>query len=406
MRKLTILIFTLIIIVPCFPTEKNPPIKKRIHKIENNLVQFDPQNLFKISPDNKQKKMTLPERMTHYHVPGVGIAVINNYKLEWAKGYGVIKTNGNTPVTPDTYFEAASTTKLLTSAMALYFIEQGQLHLDEAVNKKLKSWRIPDNAHTREHPVTLRHLLTHQSGLNRPPGGFGYEDERIPTLIQVLKGEAPATNKAAAIEFTPGTQSRYSNFGYLVIQLLLEDVTGKSFAQIAQETIFKPLNMKSATFVHPLETKLKARIALPHDAEGKAHERPLHPTALGQGGLLTTPSDLALFTVELMRAFNDHSHRLLSRETARKMFNAELKLDPAKFGGISAAGLGVFLLGEEQRLHFLFPGYNMPGASCMLIASPVTGKGAIIMTNGNKGEILALEILTAIMKEYHWPSIR
>ncbi|MCP5106433.1 MAG: beta-lactamase family protein, partial [bacterium] len=172
----------------------------------------------------------------------------------------------------------------------------------EAVNKKLKSWQIPGNSHTREHQVTLRHLLTHQSGLNRPPGGFGYEDGRIPSLIQVLKGEAPATNKAVVIEFVPGTQSGYSNFGYLVLQLLLEDVTGKPFAQIAQETVFAPLGMKSATLTHPMPAALKTRVALPHDKEGKAHQRSLHPTALGQGGLSVTPSDLALFTVELMRA--------------------------------------------------------------------------------------------------------
>ncbi|MCP5108151.1 MAG: beta-lactamase family protein, partial [bacterium] len=130
MRKLTILIFVLIIIVPCFSAEKKPLTEKRIHKIENSLVKFDPQNLFKVLPGDKQKKMTLPERMAHYHVPGVGIAVINNYKVEWAKGYGVIKAGGNTPVTVDTYFEAASTTKLLTSAMVLHFVQQGRLHLD------------------------------------------------------------------------------------------------------------------------------------------------------------------------------------------------------------------------------------------------------------------------------------
>ena len=95
MHKITILIFVLIIIVPCFSTEKKPMPEKRIHKIENSLVTFDPENLFKVLAGDKQKKMTLSERMTHYGVPGVGIAVINNFKLEWAKGYGVIKAKGN-----------------------------------------------------------------------------------------------------------------------------------------------------------------------------------------------------------------------------------------------------------------------------------------------------------------------
>jgi len=79
-------------------------------------------------------------------------------------------------VTPETCFEAASTTKLLTSAAALHYLEQGMFDLDEDVNQKLKSWKIPENEFTQNEKVTLHRLLTHQSGLTRPDGGFSEEE--------------------------------------------------------------------------------------------------------------------------------------------------------------------------------------------------------------------------------------
>ncbi|MGA9350858.1 MAG: serine hydrolase domain-containing protein, partial [Anaerolineae bacterium] len=233
-------------------------VEQRIRNIENGLVEFTtPMDMFQPESIKTKNLKTLSERMAYYKVPGVSMAVINDNRIAWAKGYGVIKAGSDTPVTTETLFEAASSTKLLTSAIALRLVEQGRLDLDEDVNKQLKSWRIPENDFTQQHEVTLRLLLTHQSGLNRPDGGFDWENESVPSLVQVLKGEAPARNEAAVLEYVPGTKWQYSNIGYVMIQLLLEDVVGKSFAQIAQENVFGPVGMKSSTLVYPLNVELK-----------------------------------------------------------------------------------------------------------------------------------------------------
>ena len=323
--------------------------------------------------------------------------------IAWAKGYGTRRADQNAPVTNDTLFEAASTTKMLTAVTALHFVEAGRIDLDRDVNAYLKSWKIPDSDLTRDHKVTLRLLLTHQSGLNGPKGGFSWEDGKVPTLVQVLKGEAPAQNKPGVMEIAPGTKWHYSNFGYVVIQLLLEDLTGKPFPRLVRDVVFKPLNMESSTLVYPLKADFAAREALPHDIEGKTREAIMNPVAVAQGGLVTTPSDLARFAIELMQAYQGNSRRVISQSTARMMFQKVLDLDPEILGFPLGEGLGVLLAGAGQDLSFLHPGDNSPGASCWLVGFPARGQGAVIMTNGAKGNLLAMELLASIGKEYHWP---
>lgn len=186
--------------------------------------------------------------------------------------------------------------------------------------------------------------------------------------------------------------------------MVLEDILGKPFPQIAQETVFQPLKMRSSTLVYPLRAELKAKEAVPHDAEGIAHEPSMPPTAVAHGGLMTTPSDLARLTVELMRAYQGQSGRVLSSEMARRLFHPELDLDANILGVPISDGLGTFICGKGQNFLFLHPGSNYPGATCWLIGSPESGKGAIIMTNGAMGDLLSMEIITAIRNEYNWPA--
>ena len=89
--------------------------------------------------------MNILDRMKHYHVPGVSVAVINEGKIEWAKGYGVKETGGQDPVTPETLFQAASISKPVTALGVLRLVEKGILDLDAPVNDKLVSWKVPEN---------------------------------------------------------------------------------------------------------------------------------------------------------------------------------------------------------------------------------------------------------------------
>jgi CubicO group peptidase (beta-lactamase class C family) len=400
MRRSIWLVTVCLAVLSCSPGRLSDPVQPRIDRIENGLVAFaSAKDLFQTGSAKKEDLRTLADRMTQYHTPGVSIAVIRDFALDWAKAYGVLKTGGNRPVDTDSYFEAASTSKLVTSAIVLHYVGQGILGLDEDVNAYLKSWKLPKNDFTRQRKVTLRLLLTHQSGL--PATNFPRkENAGDPSLVQILAGESPAMNKPAVVEFVPGTKWQYSNLGYVVVQRILEDAIGKPFSQIARETVFEPLGMNHSTFAYPLDPKLQANEAWPHDAQGILREPEMVPSAQAQGGLMTTPSDLALLTIELMQAYHGRSARLVSQEMARLMFTKALDLDPAIFGVPVSEGLGVFLYGEGDNLVFLHPGGNSPGMNCMLIAYPRTARGAVVMTNGEQGEILFMEIVAAINREY------
>ena len=383
--------------------DKGSQIAERMHAVENGLVEFRPGAP---TPDAQPPKLwTLADRMAVNKVPGVSIAVIDGNAIEWAKGYGVLKAGGSAAVTPKSFFEAASTSKAITAVLVMHFVEKGRLRLDEDVNVYLKSWKLPENEWTKEIKVTLRVLLTHQSGL--PATNFP-NDEKIgkPTLLQVLKGEIPAQNKPAVVESVPGSRWKYSNIGYVVIQQILEDVAGKPFEQIAQEVLFRPLGMASSTFIYPLKRDLRSNEAVPHDNQGKPCEPEMPGGALAQGGLMTTPSDLARFAIELIRAYQGKPDQILFQQTVRRMFQKELDLDPRMFGFPLEEGLGVFLQGSGKDFSFLHPGGNDPGATSWLVGYPELGKGAVIMTNGAKGDLLSLEILPALAKTYGWPPAR
>jgi CubicO group peptidase (beta-lactamase class C family) len=408
MRKGMILLSGLLLLISCSSREESSRVEERIQNVENGLVEMSTLSLteqFQAERIAKAKKVTLSERMKHYNVPGVSIALINDYSIEWTKGYGLLRAGGSIAVTPETCFEAASTTKLLTASIALYYLEKGMLDLEEDINQKLRSWSVPENEFTQDEKVSLFRLLTHQSGLTRPDGGFDEDEGSIPTILQVLKGEAPAINQAAFVEYVPGARHQYSNMGFIVIQLLLEDISNKPFDQIVKETVFGPVGMKNSTVVHPLSAEFKSNLALPHDGAGTFYDRPQNPHSLGHGALVTTPADLAHFTIELMNAYQGKSSLLFSKKTAEKMLATQLELDPLQYFGFTGQGMGIFIVDVGDNFYFAQPGHNAPGTTCMLIASPSTGKGAIVMTNGEKGLLLSLEILAALINEYEWPTI-
>ena len=170
--------------------------------------------------------------MQRRQIPGLSIAIIEDGKIVKAQGYGVTEKGGKPAVTPATLFQAGSISKSVAALGALHLVEQGKLALDEDVNAKLMSWKVPDNAFTADKKVTLRGLLSHTAGLT--VHGFpGYAtDAPVPTLVQVLDGAKPANTAPIRVDITPGSKWRYSGGGYTVMQQLMTDVTGKPFPRV------------------------------------------------------------------------------------------------------------------------------------------------------------------------------
>jgi CubicO group peptidase (beta-lactamase class C family) len=339
--------------------------------------------------------MALADRMAFYQTPGVSVAVIHDGRIEWARGYGVVQAGTSTAVTPQTLFQAASISKSVAAFAAMRLVEQGVLRLDLDVNSRLVSWKIPDNAYTQNRPVTLRDLLNHSAGLT--VHGFpGYlADAPVPTLLQVLDGAKPANTAPIRVDVRPGTMWRYSGGGFTVLQQLLIDVAGKPFPALASELALGPLGMRDSTCEQPLPARLGGVAASGHRANGQLLPGRYHTyPEMAAAGLWTTPGDLARFAVEMLRGLKGES-RLLTQATAREMVTPVL----------GAYGLGLQLRGAGPAAGFAHGGAN-EGFRCLLVAYPQTGQGAVVMTNADRGNALAQELLRAIAREYGWSDFR
>jgi CubicO group peptidase (beta-lactamase class C family) len=374
--------------------------------------------LVPISEDQQPQRdqtAALSERMEFYRVPGIGIAVIDSYKLVWAGGYGTIRAGGDVPVDAGILFHAGSVAKPVSTAAILRLVEEGKLNLDANVNDALVSWKIPENEFTQQEKVTLRCLLSHSGGIedgftNRSssdalPNCFTPEGTPPSVTIAELLDSKPGidVDGPTLVTAVPGSQYRYANADYAIVELLVRDVTGVPFSSFMRITVLDPLGMNSSTYDQPLPASLRSRAAIEHDIEGKsfAGDR-LHAPFLAAGGLWTTPSDLARFAIEIMNAYRGASERLLSHEMAQEMLSPQIPIVGNPLA--DAMALGFERSGSDANLAILHTGGTW-GSTAVLWAHPGTGQGAIIMTNSATGSLLRFEILLAIAIEYGWPMV-
>ncbi len=332
---------------------------------------------------------TLAERMEALGVPGVSIAVINNGEVEWARGYGLADVESGRPVTTTTLFQAASISKPVAATAALKFVQDGLIDLDEDVNGKLVSWKVPENEYTEAQPVTLRGIVTHTAGMT--VHGFpGYaRDQEVPSTIGVLDGEG--NTDPIRVDMEPRTEWRYSGGGYTVMQHLLTDVAGKPFPEIMRETVLEPFGMSESTYEQPLPEARWEQAATAYESDGEEVEGKWHIyPEMAAAGLWTTPTDLARFAIAIQEANAGESEAVLSTEMARQMLTPDM----------NNHGLGPAIMGDGARFGH---GGSNEGFRCTFTAFIEGGSGAAIMTNSANGGALAQEILINIGIEYGWP---
>ena len=332
----------------------------------------------------------VPDRMAHYHIPGLSLACIHNGTVEWTQAFGITRVGGE-PVTPDTLFQASSISMPLTALAVLRLAEQGKLNLDVDVSQYLRSWKLPTNRFTEQKKVTLRELLSHTAGAT-VHGFDGYPaGKKVPTLVQVLNGESPANSARVTVDFVPGTKFRYAGGNYAIIQQILIDVTGEPFPELMQEEVLQPLHMMHSTFQQPLPEKLRTLAATPYDEDGKAIDGgPRTYPEMTVAGLWTTPSDLALFALAIQDALAGKPGAIVSSSTAQQMLQRVL--------GFYA--LGFAIAGNGPNRYFSHPGVNA-GFVAFLFAYE-KGDGVVLMTNGQNTKGLGLEIIHALAKQHGW----
>jgi len=372
-------------------TTKGKDSSARIKRIENGLLPAATVR-GEVVP-----KMALAERMKHYNVPGVSIAFFEGGQITWTRVYGFADVASGRRVTTETMFQSASISKPAAALAVLKLVQEGKLNLDEDVNLKLRSWKIPENEFTKQEKVTLRRILSHSAGMNisRFPGYA--RDEPLPTTVQILNGEKPANTVPITVDTVPGTLWRYSGGGYVAMQLLLADVTQRPVPQFLEELVLRPIGMTHSTFEEPLPKNMWSSAATPYRPDGKPVEGGWHNyPEITPAALWSTPSDIALMAIEVQNEYAGKSNKILSSEMAHEMLKHQ-KDD---------WGLGFALEAPGHKLRFSHGGSN-EGFRCILQAyTEAPGQGIVIMTNGDQGWNLLNEILRAVGHEYGWPDFQ
>jgi CubicO group peptidase (beta-lactamase class C family) len=357
----------------------------RIRRIEATVVDMP------IGENEPPLRLGIVKLMQLYKVPGLSIAVIDNFRIVWAKAYGVIEAGSTTAVTPRTLFQAGSISKPVAATGALYLVEQGKLSLDQDVNEKLKTWKVPENEFTKNEKVTLRRLMSHTAGLT--VHGFpGYDvNDSVPTLVQIFNGEKPANTAPIRVDFVPGTRERYSGGGVTIEQQLMMDVTGKAFPDLMRETVLDRIGMTDSSYQQPLPPAKAALTASGIRADGKVvHGRWHIYPEMAAAGLWTTPTDLGKFAIEIALSKQGKSNRVLSPAMTREMLTPVL----------DEAGLG-FFLDKNNPGYFEHNGAD-EGFQAILTMSAESGKGVAIMANSDNGITVGNFLLESVAKEYGW----
>lgn len=384
MKKLTYLLLAFTFLI--FSCEKKEQqltsLAEQIDSIENGLI---PPFVAKGDPI---PKMNIYDRMEHYHVPGVSIAVVKDGKLHWAKGYGIANTETGDSVTTETIFQAGSISKPLAALGALKLVQEGKMALNEDINTYLQGWQVPENKFTESVKVTLERLLTHSAGMT--VHGFpGYtQTDTFPDIITVLEGKG--NTPAIFVDTIPGSIWRYSGGGYTVMEKAVEDVSGQPLDVFLAENVLEPIGMNHSTFGQPLPQNYQVNFSAAYDSDGNRIEGLYHNyPEQAAAGLWTTPSDLAKYYLEIQAIRAGKTDGVLSKELIDQMLTEHK----------NRWGLGPALGERDGKVVFAHGGKNA-GFSNDMMGYADQGDAIIVMTSADGGVRLMAEILRGISDYY------
>ncbi len=368
-------------------------VEARISQVEGNVAFAK----FRIAG---RPNLTIADRMNHHGVKALSIAVIKDYRIDWAKAYGWADAEERRAATTETLFQPGSISKSLNAVAVLRLVQEGKLDLNRDINQDLKSWQFPYDSLAKGKPITLGHLLSHTAGLG-VHGFWGYNaGDPLPSLTQILDGVPPAISKPVRSLFEPGLRFEYSGGGTMISEQIVVDATGRPYAEYLREAVLEPLGMTSSSYTQPPPASIEPKLATGYAADG----RPItgkFPIMAEQAaaGLWTTPTDLARFIIELQLSREGRSQRVLETATTRLMTTPYLAGADAP-GGV-AVGLGVFLESFGGHTYFQHGAGNQ-GFSGQYFGSLEGGNGVVVLINSDAGFDLVKEVINTVAQVYRW----
>lgn len=320
-----------------------------------------------------------PEALKENHVPGLALAIIEDGEVIFKKGYGFADVTKKEEVNAKTGFNIGSISKMFTAWGIMKLAEEGKLDLEEPASNYISSWRLPLSEFD-ESKVTIRNLLQHTAGLS-VHGYNGYEKkEALTSTKESLLG---STREEEQVQLTmqPETKWQYSGGGYTLLQLIIEELTGKSFAVYMDEAVFKPLKMKHTSF--DIDKSIVKKSAKAYDEQGK--EIPLRLfNAQAAAGLHTTLDDLIIFA---MASFTDNP--VLSKKSIDELIRPT-DLSRGNYG------MGYMVMNRFGNFTLSGHGGSNEGWQSGFMLDFYSRSGIIVLTNGSSGR----NVLFGSMKDW------
>jgi CubicO group peptidase (beta-lactamase class C family) len=342
------------------------------------------------------------EVMDSLGLKGLSVAVFENYEIAWTKTWGVKDVVSNDKMDENTTFCTASVSKPVTATLFAVLEEKGLIDLKVPVATYLKRWKLPESDLAAGIDITLEHLLSHTAGTSQHGHKDLYKGDIILTPVQSLNGEIPESNGNRKLEFrdTPGTSWRYSGGGYVIAQIAVEDYLGKSLADLAQEHLFSPLKLKNTTFIQPNEPAFfLSNVAKSHDGNGNIIRDGIQISPqLAPSGLWSTPTDMAIFMIEIQKALKGVKTKVISKEVAKRITDV-----------MTIKFMGGWSLGWERRFAFgnhdwFSHGGSNRGMGGHIYASMEGGNGIAFFGNGGNDQRIPVlnSLRSSIIKSHGW----
>ncbi len=302
-------------------------------------------------------------------LPALSIALVDDQKVIWARGYGFADAAKKKPATADTVYRVGSVSKLFTDLAVMQLVEQGKLDLDAPVTKYLPDFK-PINKYDK--PITLRMLMSHRSGLLREPPEGNYFDPSVTALDRTVR----SLNRTELV-YEPGTRTRYSNAGIAVVGFVIQETQQQRFARHLFNRVLDPLGMTHSAFEPSPELNEKLASAVMWGYDGREFPAPTFELGMAPAGsMYTTVNDLSRFLSALFAGGRGSGGPIISAKTLDQMWTPQF----VKPGEKTGYGIG-FGIGELEGIKRVGHGGAIYGFATELAALPKKKLGVVVVTS-------------------------
>jgi CubicO group peptidase (beta-lactamase class C family) len=319
---------------------------------------------------------TIPLWMESHGVSGAGILLLREGETVWLEAFGWADREADRPLTTASPMMTHSISKSVTAWGVMTLVQDGRIGLDDPIGRHLRRWSFPESPFDAD-AVTVRQLLSHSAGV--PLGALGvhlHPGDEIPSLPEALSAED------ARLMWEPGSAFAYSNLGYAILELLVEDVTGRPFHEFMRDQVLLPLGMRDSGFTW--EEERHGDMPMGYDLRGRPVPPFVYPTR-ASGGLLSTLEDVGRFVAAGMDSPGGGPGSPVLTPQSVEEVHAHQEPISGLFSFVAESyGLGVFVETVGQGRKAVWHGGQGLGWMTHFHAVPETGDGIVILTNSQR----------------------